>query len=396
MTRSCSARACAARAFYNYFDSRYDLVLRLVQGIEAEMMEASRLWFDDASDDPVATLKSALDAAIAVWVRHGHVLHALHQASYHDAEVERYYRGGLVEPFIDAVAQRLRAEKRAGRTSIPSPNDMAHALITLNINVLSERLGRVAGRAPEHGRQNAPARLAPFHLRTGADGDPACGDPYDPLHGACRGRAAVSRAEGLDGRNAPPDDAVARAILAAARQEFIRFGLRRANVEEIARRSDVSRITVYRRFASKTQLLRAVVMEDLLGALAEFDGALFAEGAFGARVEEAVLLMVRRLRGDALLSTVLRSDPGPALRSLTIDGRVAFDFLRDLVAARIGELESRGEIPPVDAQRTAEILVRLGYSFVLFPYGVLPGSTEQAIRAFARDHVVPLMTHPLK
>ncbi len=191
------------------------------------------------------------------------------------------------------------------------------------------------------------------------------------------------------------DDQVARAIRAAARREMIRFGLARANVDDIARLAGVSRVTVYRRFDSKAQLLRSVIMEDLLGALGNFDGALFAEGSVESRVEEAVLVAIQHVRDDALLSTALRADSGPALQSLTIDGQATFDFLRDQLAARIGELVDRGDIVCRDRGRTAEIVLRIGYSVVLLPFGLLPGAGDDEIREFAREFIVPLLTRPL-
>jgi TetR/AcrR family transcriptional regulator, repressor for uid operon len=202
----------------------------------------------------------------------------------------------------------------------------------------------------------------------------------------------VSLVDGVSGRGELPDDDVARAILAAAREEFVRFGFRRASVEEIARRADVSRVTVYRRFESKSQLLRAVVMEDLGGFLAVLDAELFAEGRFAGRLEAVVLLSVRAIRRYPLLNTVLRADPGTVLQSLTIDGCDAFEFVRNLFAARIDELVRRGEIHPADGPRAAEAVTRLAYTIVLLPHGLLPGTTEEEIRAFARDFVVPLLS----
>ncbi len=153
-------------AFYNYFNGRSGLVLRLVAQIEDEMLAASRLWFDD-TDDSITSLELALDASIDVWARNGHVLRALHAASYHDDDVLQYYRHGLVQTFIDAVAKKLRAERRAERSSVPNPKDVAHALIMMNIGVLSEEMGRPAGQEPGRGPPDAPVRVAARDLRAG-------------------------------------------------------------------------------------------------------------------------------------------------------------------------------------------------------------------------------------
>lgn len=129
--------------FYSYFADRNAVVMRMVRRIEAEMMEASRPWLEaDGDGDELKHLQSGIDGVVEVYARHGHVLRAIHEASYHDHEVERYWRGGLIEDFIDAVAERLRTERRAGRTAISNPRDVAHALLLMNANVLAERLGR--------------------------------------------------------------------------------------------------------------------------------------------------------------------------------------------------------------------------------------------------------------
>ena len=135
-------------AFYNYFDDRSDLVVRLLGRIEHEMMAASSLWLEDWGGGP-ARLREALADAIAVFAQHGHVLRAAHSASYHDETVERHYRHGFVQDFIDAVATRIRAENRAGRAAVPNPDVVAEALVLMNSTVLSEQFGRPGKGRPE-------------------------------------------------------------------------------------------------------------------------------------------------------------------------------------------------------------------------------------------------------
>lgn len=190
------------------------------------------------------------------------------------------------------------------------------------------------------------------------------------------------------GADMPTDD-IARRILAVAREEFIRFGIRRASVEAIARKAGVSRVTLYRRFDSKHLLLRAVVLTDIIAFFERLDAVLSAPGPIDARVEEAVVLCVNELRRQPLLSTVLRSEPESVLTSLTLDGQAEFERIRGTLAARIGALAARGEMPVGDPVAAAELMLRLGYSVVLFPYGVLPGRTDAEIRAFARRFVTP-------
>ena len=52
-----------------------------------------------------------------------------------------------------------------------------------------------------------------------------------------------------------------RRIIDAASSEFVRSGVRRANIDRIARDAGVSRSTLYRRFPSKDALLAEVVLQ---------------------------------------------------------------------------------------------------------------------------------------
>jgi AcrR family transcriptional regulator len=127
-------------AFYNYFADRNALILRLLQDIEAEMMQAISPWLERSSD-PEPALRAGLEQVVQIYALHGHLLRAIHEASFHDDDVERAYRLAI-DDFIDVVTALLRRENRSGRTSIPRPRKVAEALLTMNTNLLMERLGR--------------------------------------------------------------------------------------------------------------------------------------------------------------------------------------------------------------------------------------------------------------
>lgn len=121
--------------FYNYFADRNALVLGLLRRVEDEMMEASRPWLE-RTGDPRAALRAGLEGTVESYARHARVLRGVLEASYHDGDVERAFRQGFLQNFIDAVADRLRRE---GTT--PDPDAIAHALLMVNTEVTSQRLG---------------------------------------------------------------------------------------------------------------------------------------------------------------------------------------------------------------------------------------------------------------
>jgi AcrR family transcriptional regulator len=135
-------------AFYNYFRDRNHLAVALLERVEFEMIAGARWLEGNLSDDPAADLADAVRQAADVYARHGRVLRAIHEASYHDDEVEQAYRFGIIENFIQTVTRRLRQEKRAGRTSVSNPAEVARALLLMNATVLVERLGRTPAARP--------------------------------------------------------------------------------------------------------------------------------------------------------------------------------------------------------------------------------------------------------
>lgn len=128
-------------AFYNYFENSSELVMRLLQRIEAEMMTASEAWLGEAGEDMNVGIEQGLLDVAKIYAQHGRVMRAIHEASYHDREVERHYRYGLIENFIVAVAARLRVEIAAGRVQLDDPEGTARALLLLNANLFVDRLG---------------------------------------------------------------------------------------------------------------------------------------------------------------------------------------------------------------------------------------------------------------
>ena len=129
-------------AFYVYFKDRNGVILRLIERTEEEMFDVANQWLNATRKDPVADVRAALQGVARVYAKHGPVLAAIAEASHHDDAVEKAYRGGLIEDFIQAVAKTIREEKRAGRVDVPSPVETARALLLLNERYFTESLGR--------------------------------------------------------------------------------------------------------------------------------------------------------------------------------------------------------------------------------------------------------------
>lgn len=101
-------------AFYAHFRDRHDLILRVVADIGARLFAMAGRWLE--GEDPEPDIVAAIEGVAGVYLSDGPILRALADGAAADGRVEDAYRG-LVEAFIDASAEHIRAEQAAGRTS---------------------------------------------------------------------------------------------------------------------------------------------------------------------------------------------------------------------------------------------------------------------------------------
>ncbi|HEY3735650.1 MAG TPA: TetR family transcriptional regulator [Streptosporangiaceae bacterium] len=201
-------------------------------------------------------------------------------------------------------------------------------------------------------------------------------------------RMALAHDHGENG-----DEATER-ILDAALGQFEDFGLRRSTMEDIARRCGMSRITIYRRFPKKENLIEAVLLRELRSfldcLLTVGEDGLSAEG----KMVERVAFALQYLRNHLLLRRLLRTEPESILPSLTVSGGPVVDTAREYVAALIRADLFGSRTPPAEAERHVQILAELGVrivlSFILTPSSAIPMETLDDARAFASDLITPV------
>src|SRR5437764_1000020 len=81
-------------------------------------------------------------------------------------------------------------------------------------------------------------------------------------------------------------DTTTQRLLDAALAEFEKRGISRATMEGIARRAGVTRVTVYRRFADKETLARAVIMREGDRFFADLSRAVATRATLEERIVE--------------------------------------------------------------------------------------------------------------
>jgi AcrR family transcriptional regulator len=134
-------------SFYVYFRDRHHLVLRVVEHLGTELWTMSDRWFAGTGPGHLR-VRDAIEGVVAVFERHGAVLHALADAATVDPDVELAY-GALVQGFTDATARHIEAEIDAGNILPLDARETAKALILMEERYLISSLGRTPTAAPE-------------------------------------------------------------------------------------------------------------------------------------------------------------------------------------------------------------------------------------------------------
>ncbi|QLY28675.1 TetR/AcrR family transcriptional regulator [Nocardia huaxiensis] len=182
-----------------------------------------------------------------------------------------------------------------------------------------------------------------------------------------------------------------RDILDAAAAEFAEVGVRRANVDEVARRAGVSRSTLYRRFRSKEELLLGVAREVFAEVGQRLAGVTRGHGPQAA-VVEAFAEASRQFTENPLLRRWFTTEVEilGTLVDLAAGGdRRLFD---EAVALIAGTLRHAGSTMEQDELELAsEVLVRVAGSLVQLPSSRVDIMDPESARQFAERYLAPLV-----
>ncbi|HEY2204109.1 MAG TPA: TetR/AcrR family transcriptional regulator [Pseudonocardia sp.] len=190
----------------------------------------------------------------------------------------------------------------------------------------------------------------------------------------------------------PPDDQTASRILGAAFDQAEDFGLRRFTIDEVARRVGISRVTIYRHFPKKDQLIDALLMREMRRFLTRLDAVIEAQPGPETKLTEGLAFCLDFLRGHRLLTRLLRTEPELILPHLTTKGGPIIVAARDWIARHIRAEIAAGRLalPERDAELLAELLVRTVISLVISPETALPVDSPEGQRRLVELYLRPL------
>jgi AcrR family transcriptional regulator len=183
-------------------------------------------------------------------------------------------------------------------------------------------------------------------------------------------------------------DRTSQRILDAALNEAAAVGLQRITVEDVVRRAGVSRMTAYRRYPRRDDLIAALVRREtqrFLGAVAD---AIDAVEDPNEGVAEAFIGAVRFARDHPMLRRAGQSDPTPV---------AGLADLLDMGAAFIAN-HIHGDAPSPPPQKVrwvADVFARLFFTYVSAPPTDPDFRDDAQLRRFASEVLTPMVARAL-
>ena len=154
-------------------------------------------------------------------------------------------------------------------------------------------------------------------------------------------------------------------LLDAARDCVLAAGVRRTTLTDVARRAQVSRMTLYRRFPDVRSLLATLMTREFGQALAHTQAAVADRPSARERLVTGAVAGVRAIANDPLMLTVLQRDGDLVLPYVVsrLGGtqQLAEQFLLSQLAAGHAD----GTVRLADPQVQARALLLVVQSFVL-------------------------------
>lgn len=191
------------------------------------------------------------------------------------------------------------------------------------------------------------------------------------------------------------DDEITTRLLDAAYEQFCRMGIKRSTMADVARLAGLSRITLYRRFASKEALVEQVVRREFRRYFDRFIVETRDARTVADRVVLGFVSSLRAIRSNPLVGGLLAAEPDAVVPSMTSDGGRTLAAVRQFLAGRLRREQRAGNVSgEVDVDVVAEMMVRVCTSFLLIPSQVIDLDDDARMRAVARQFLVPMLSPP--
>lgn len=179
-------------------------------------------------------------------------------------------------------------------------------------------------------------------------------------------------------------DRTSQRILDAALAEAAAVGLQRITVEDVVRRAGVSRMTVYRRYPRRDDLVEALVRRETQRFLAAVAFAIESADDPNEGVAEAFIGAVTFARKHPILRRAAHAERAPIADSvelLTMGSAFIANYIH-------------GEAPGSPSQQVrwvADVFARLFFTYISMPPSDPDFADDAELRRFAHEVLTPMV-----
>ena len=164
--------------------------------------------------------------------------------------------------------------------------------------------------------------------------------------------------------------------LDAARACILDVGWKRTTLTDVARRSGVSRMTIYRTWPDMQTLLADLMTREWTGVVA----AVPHTGTTPGEIAEGVVAAVRALRGNPLFRRILDVDPELVLPYLLDRRGRSQELILEVLAEQIGRAQGTGAIRDGDPHLLARTVTLAAHGLTLSAHTMVDDTvTEEAL-----------------
>ncbi len=182
----------------------------------------------------------------------------------------------------------------------------------------------------------------------------------------------------------PPPETTRDGILEAAERRFLRFGVPKTTMDEVAREAGCSRTTLYAHFRNKEVLYASLLQQGSEAFIEEASAVLETDASAGKKIRRIVEMTRHTYAHKDVMRLALSRDAEMILAS------VAHAFTREqeqriieLLRRVLDEGVAEGTLRPIDTERVAYLMFHLGR--------VLVDRETAGIADYPFDDIVTLM-----
>lgn len=187
-------------------------------------------------------------------------------------------------------------------------------------------------------------------------------------------------------------DEIRTRLLDSAYEQFCRMGIQRSTMEDVARRANLARITLYRRFATKDALVEQVVLREFVRYFHQFFRDIEGARTVTDRVVAGFVSSVRTIRRNPLIGGLIADEPGLLVSSMVGDNGRTLAAVRAFVAGQLRREQHAGNVSEgIDPDLVAEMMVRVCASFLAIPSHLLDVDDDEQLAGIARKFLVPML-----